>query len=680
MAWRTLAALGLAALLAGAGCGDGGSTDGDGGNAGGAGTGGTDGGTGGTGGSGGEAGTGGTGGTGGEAGSGGTGGEAGSGGTGGTGGASSNWTVMVYMAADNELEPRAIEDLREMMEVGSRDGLNLVVEIDRAAGHSEARIGELPSFTGTKRLLVKEGSVEELDDLGERNMGQSATLSTFVGWGVETYPAEHYALILWGPGGGWSGFGGDLASPGDLLDLNELEAALAGGLDSVGVDRLDLIAFDAPLMASYEVAANVRAHADLMLASEELRPGHGLDYGALSVLVGDAAATGEDLGTALLEGFAQQAAEEGTSNSVTLSLVDLGKLDRVEAALGSIDTAFATDPDGLALVFAAQRRGAETFGATGNAELDANAVDLGDFVARIDDATAAFSSGASAMRTALDAAVILNHTGRVHARAKGLSVYFPMQEIVYRSDYDSLDRVGPWRRILLAYFRVAQEQTGVPAFTNPDGVADVSWNDPWLVFSGDLDPSTTPYVSFVQLDYGLYSPDDGSLVLYGTDDDGYVDGDTVVAGWTMKILQIDDGIGSGGLYLMREFGTDYVRLTVPFGYYATPTSTQAELVILVAVFDLDGNYLEGGWYNFPSGGGATSFEPLDGSAIVPLAQLWDDTTTSWEWALTTDYEFDPLGDWTTSYVPVPTGASYFGILTATNLAGDGDSVSYIGTR
>ena len=37
------------------------------------------------------------------------------------------WTVMVYMSADNNLEPDGIHDLNEMESVGSTDDVNIVV-------------------------------------------------------------------------------------------------------------------------------------------------------------------------------------------------------------------------------------------------------------------------------------------------------------------------------------------------------------------------------------------------------------------------------------------------------------------------------------------------------------------------------------------------------------------------
>jgi hypothetical protein len=47
------------------------------------------------------------------------------------------WTIIYYMALDNDLEPFAINDLMEMQAVGSSDDVNIIVQFDRAEGYEE---------------------------------------------------------------------------------------------------------------------------------------------------------------------------------------------------------------------------------------------------------------------------------------------------------------------------------------------------------------------------------------------------------------------------------------------------------------------------------------------------------------------------------------------------------------
>jgi hypothetical protein len=41
------------------------------------------------------------------------------------------WTFMVYMDADNNLDPAGLDDINEMEIVGSTDNVNIVVLLDR---------------------------------------------------------------------------------------------------------------------------------------------------------------------------------------------------------------------------------------------------------------------------------------------------------------------------------------------------------------------------------------------------------------------------------------------------------------------------------------------------------------------------------------------------------------------
>ena len=77
----------------------------------------------------------------------------------------------------------------------------------------------------------------------------------FLAWGIETAPSEHYALVLWDHGSAWPQFGADFSHANDGLTLAELTTAIDRGA-SAGklLGPLDLVGFDACLMATWEVA------------------------------------------------------------------------------------------------------------------------------------------------------------------------------------------------------------------------------------------------------------------------------------------------------------------------------------------------------------------------------------------------------------------------------------------
>ena len=206
-----------------------------------------------------------------------------------TGVADSSWTFMVYMSGDNNLEGYALEDFLEMASVGSDDAVNIVVMLDRSTFYDTS----FNDWTGAHRGLINFGDLPyDADDpgfppayfawgtdLGEVNMGDPDVLSDFVNWATTMYPAENYALTFWDHGGGLDGViyddddGG--IGFGDNLTVMEVDEAL----QAVGVN-IDVLRFDACLMAMVEVAYQVRNDADYMVASEDL----GWAVGSLGIL------------------------------------------------------------------------------------------------------------------------------------------------------------------------------------------------------------------------------------------------------------------------------------------------------------------------------------------------------------------------------------------------------------
>jgi hypothetical protein len=105
------------------------------------------------------------------------------------------WTVMVYMAGDNNLDGAGITDLNEMKQTGSADELNVLAQFDRAGTN-----------VSTNRYCLRHGTslaADVVTSLGETNMGDPAVLQSFLEWGIANYPADRYLIVLWNHGNGW---------------------------------------------------------------------------------------------------------------------------------------------------------------------------------------------------------------------------------------------------------------------------------------------------------------------------------------------------------------------------------------------------------------------------------------------------------------------------------------------
>ena len=144
------------------------------------------------------------------------------------------WTIMVYMDGDNNLEGAGIADINEMEEVGSTNDINIVVQFDRTPGWDSTN----GDWNTTRRYYIEQDtdtstiSSTLISDLGELNMGDPNTLSNFVIWAIQNYPADHYALIIWDHGSGWKSEDINFAksccedeTDGDELTITELRTA-----------------------------------------------------------------------------------------------------------------------------------------------------------------------------------------------------------------------------------------------------------------------------------------------------------------------------------------------------------------------------------------------------------------------------------------------------------------------
>lgn len=186
------------------------------------------------------------------------------------GNASDTYTLMLYMCA-SDLESEcgfATEDLNEIMYGYTAGNLNVIVQTGGTAEWQNTVVAD----DRCQRYRVTEDGLELVDDsLGMQNMADSATLTDFIQYCSSNYAADHYGLVLWDHGGGVvGGYGYDENFGGDSMSLTEMSRAL--GDASV---HLDMLGFDACLMANFETCLMAAPYADYLIASEEPEPGCG---------------------------------------------------------------------------------------------------------------------------------------------------------------------------------------------------------------------------------------------------------------------------------------------------------------------------------------------------------------------------------------------------------------------
>lgn len=360
-----------------------------------------------------------------------------------------DWTLLIYMAADNSLAAQALADLAEMIAAGSSTAVNVIVQLDQP-GSGAARY-RLPDAT-------------PLAELGPVNMGSAQSLGDFLLWGLQAYPANRTAFILWNHGAGWEGSAFDAGEPThDNLTLAELQGALAQAVAHANLTALDVVAFDACLMAQLEVFQVVQPFARYAAASAELAPGQGWDYRALlAALYANPQQDGATFAQALVENVAATYASEAF---VTMTAVDLSRLPALTFATETLAAALLADPTFTAAAVHEGRSGTTSFARAYTADTERYAAaDLGQFAAilarRSPDALV--QQSARQVQDALETAILAHHAGAGVRRSSGLAIYFPRTAAQYDPEYGRATPLTLWDRFLTSYHSHSQSAAAPP--------------------------------------------------------------------------------------------------------------------------------------------------------------------------------------------------------------------------
>jgi len=572
---------------------------------------------------------------------------------------SGSWTILTYSIADTDLEPYMMEDLDELGTSGGYDDLNLVALVDRSSDYGDDDVLGLDGWEGGKLLEITDGGATELEDMGDINTGDPQVLADFIARGVADYPADHYALVISDHGASWPGVGGDESSDQDSLELSELNEAIASGIDTAGIDKLDLLGFDACLMATYEVASTLAPLADRLLASQELEPGHGWDYSSFAMVGKNGGATVDELGSAIIAGYEAQAVEWEDQSEITLSLTDLTMMPAVDAALGAFSEQLVSRVDGVAP--AVGRTLAQTlgFGKSPDPDSDSFMTDLGILASEIGVDAVDVSDEADTLVRAINDAVVDKVDGQATQGATGLSIYFPPQPEYYVQDYDEITTDANWGAFLTAYYGAG---AAIPSGDKPaaSGDAELSFEDDGLVIRGSFGvPAANVAETYIR--YATVNTD-GSLTYLGKeqaeiDDDGNAEGF-----FDLATMQITDGDDTVGAYLELTYAGDVTTFDVPMAYYE-PGSDEATYddVLLSITLDDEWNVLSETYYSYDTDlatYGELTTDP-EGVIVPQVLQVAADGTETWvatsESGLYADlpnlqYEFPKLPSGTQLYI------------------------------
>jgi len=234
------------------------------------------------------------------------------------------WTIMVHLAADNNLYSYGNEDLNEMCEGLKSDNINVIVLFDGTAKGDSAIYKIKP---GGKDIVNDGGAV--IPPNKEINSGDPKLLAKFTQWAIKQFPAEHYMVDIWDHGSGIFKGGKKITKSfayddsGTNMETKDLTSIFSAASQAAG-KKIDILGFDACLMSHLEIAYQVKDFCNILVASEETEPGDGWYYKTWLEGIGKSAMTPAEVSGILVDTYVQSYQNGPQSGSdVTLSATDI---------------------------------------------------------------------------------------------------------------------------------------------------------------------------------------------------------------------------------------------------------------------------------------------------------------------------------------------------------------------
>lgn len=325
-------------------------------------------------------------------------------------------TVLVYlMGSDLETQNgEATADIQEMCAASLSENVNVIIQTGGALSWTYPGI----SSDTIGRFRIENGKLELLETKKKESMVKASTLTDFLKWGAENYPADTMCVVLWDHGAGTvGGYGLDEFYPNDTLSLSDLEKAFY----NAGV-HFNFIGFDACLMGTVENANSLSPYADYLIASEETEPGTGWYYTDwLSLLSRNPSGDVTVLGRRIIDDYID-GPDASFFDMTTMSMIDLSKIPDVYHKLNIYYSSEmeALNNGGYSDVSYGRSRAT----AFGDGEYDQ--IDIISYLSYMD------SDEARELSSSVESAVVYSKAS--FQGANGLAMYFPYDELGFYED------------------------------------------------------------------------------------------------------------------------------------------------------------------------------------------------------------------------------------------------------
>jgi hypothetical protein len=420
------------------------------------------------------------------------------------------WTVMVVFLMDGDFSTDALAKIGQLSRAGSTDQVNIIAmvgtpnwynwdepKVQDASGRTNYAV-HVPLYQGeaTYVRINRNAPPTSLQSVGNVDMTKPTVLSAFGNFAITNFPADHYALVQLDHGSGWSGYGQDASATVDPKSIsipNGDYATILSSMTLAAGKKIDIVAFDACLMATWEVSAASAPYADYLVGSERTEGGSPWSYvNVMRQLIAQPTMSSESLSRAMVTEY--EVASSPTSN--TLSDTSLAAIPALTTALSDLGSALQNptlynciENNGRKLAYGVPDTGSERR-------------DLYDLADKLD--TNCNITAARAVKTALTNAVLqINTPGNTHPAGYpfGLSIYMParcsnMDRLYYGGNGESWSNNGigdvwsqqtQWDEFLRGFAPAGTESTPpTPVLTAASGTngtsAVLSWTLPTTAY------------------------------------------------------------------------------------------------------------------------------------------------------------------------------------------------------
>jgi len=364
------------------------------------------------------------------------------------------WLFINYLGADCNLTDYQLANIDQQELIGSDKNTHLVAYIDVGEQkHSYGNLKHCSAYYITKDDKLKELNSELIQDFGKVNMADHNTLTKYVVDAIGKYPADHVCLIMNSHGGGFTGIIADDSGKTGAMPIPQMREALENAQKITG-KKLDIIGFDACLMAEAEVAYELKNTANIMLASEETENGPGWSYdqmlggsgnnmlrnkGFVKAIktVQDSSIYKINVGPAEFAKLVVDTNKQNSDDIPTFSAIDLTKMNDLKDSLNDFAKTVRASDDKKTVKNAINA--AQSFGGGWAPYCDIR--DLGHIADLIIDGSKdeKLKESAKSVKEQLETAVLHNAVNeKDYANSQGLSIFAPLDKSNIKKNYEAL--------------------------------------------------------------------------------------------------------------------------------------------------------------------------------------------------------------------------------------------------